>query len=91
MSHVWIDPFSCMGAGTCEQAVPEVFADRGDGLWAVKEDASFFGTTTVFDGSAGSGHGPDGAAGKARVPLELLDLVTEAAEECPGECIFIEV
>jgi len=25
------------------------------------------------------------------VPSELQDAVTEAAEECPGECIFIEV
>jgi ferredoxin len=24
------------------------------------------------------------------VPSELEDAVTEAAEECPGECIFIE-
>jgi ferredoxin len=33
---------------------------------------------------------PGGAEGLAQVPSELEDAVTEAAEECPGECIFIE-
>jgi ferredoxin len=29
--------------------------------------------------------------GLANVPEKLLEDVIEAAEECPGECIFIEV
>ena len=33
---------------------------------------------------------PGGAEGLAQVPSELEDAVTEASEECPGECIFIE-
>lgn len=33
---------------------------------------------------------PGGAAGMALVPEDLEDAVIEAAEECPGECIFIE-
>jgi ferredoxin len=33
---------------------------------------------------------PGGSAGMALVPGELEEAVTEAAEECPGECIFIE-
>ncbi len=90
MPHVWIDPVNCMGAGTCEQIVPEVFTARRDGVWAVKEDARFFGSDIVFDGLTGPGHGPEGVGGRARVPSALLDLVIEAAEECPGECIFIE-
>ena len=28
--------------------------------------------------------------GQARDPGGLLDLVVEAAEECPGECIYVE-
>jgi ferredoxin len=33
---------------------------------------------------------PGGADGLAEVPLDLEESATEAAEECPGECIFIE-
>jgi len=87
---VWIDADLCMGAGTCEQIVPEVFYDRGDGLWAVGESAAHFGKTVIFDGRAEPGHGPDGTEGTARVPRELHGLVNEAAEECPAECIFLE-
>ncbi len=87
---VWIDPGLCTGAGTCEQLAPEVFHDRGDGLWAVKEDAAYFGALTIFDGRTGDGHGPDGAAGIARVPTELADDVIDAAELCPAECIYVE-
>lgn len=91
MATVWIDTDACMGAGTCSQIAPQVFHQRGDGLWAVKEDATHFGETVVFDGGNAPGHGPDGADGRARVPEPLLPLVMEAAEECPGECILVEV
>lgn len=83
MTRIWIDTDECMGAGTCEQIAPELFAARRDGIWAVKEDARFFGQTTVFDGD----RVPDGPQGAARVPDELVELALEAAEECPGECI----
>ena len=33
---------------------------------------------------------PGGAEGLAGFPDGMLDAVVEAAEECPGECIFIE-
>lgn len=89
MKYVWIEPAECMGAGTCEQIVPDVFADRGDGLWAVRESAAHFGADVVFDGRQGAGHGPDGEQGRARVPDLLLDDVLDAADECPGECIFV--
>ena len=88
---VWIDADLCMGAGTCEQIVPEVFYDRGDGLWAVGESSAHFGQTVIFDGSTGDGQGPDGSTGVARVPRNLSDLVLEAADECPAECIYLEV
>lgn len=89
MSFVWIDTVECMGAGTCEQIVPEVFTERRDGTWAVKEDARYFGVDVVFDGA--TAHAPEGSAGRARVPEQLLELVVEAADECPGECIHVEV
>lgn len=88
---VWIDPVECMGAGTCEQIAPEVFYPRGDGTWVVKEDASFFGASVFFDGVAAPGHGPAGSNGTARIPEQLLDAVVDAAEQCPGECIYMEV
>ena len=88
---VWIEQTECMGAGTCEQIAPEVFGGRSDGVWVVKEDASHFGVTTVFDGVDAPGHGPDGAGGIARVPETLTDLTMDAAEECPAECIHSEV
>jgi ferredoxin len=90
MTTIWIDPNSCMGAGTCAEIAPEVFHQRDDGVWAVMESARYFGDTTVFDGRGGEGHGPDGYLGRARVPDQLLDLAIEAAEECPAECIYVE-
>jgi ferredoxin len=56
----------------------------------VKESATYFDREVVFDGLTGEGHGPDGYDGRARVPESLLDLVIEAAEECPGECIHVD-
>lgn len=91
MAKVWIDPDECMGAGTCAQLVPDVFQARHDGTWAVKEDAAHFGQTVVFDGLPGDGHAPDGLQGQARVPADLVELVVEAAEECPAECIYLEL
>ena len=87
---VWIDQDLCTGDGICEEIAPDVFLGRDDGLWVVKEEASHFGTTLIFDGAEGDGHGPDGSRGVARVPDSQLDDVIEAAEECPGECIMIE-
>ncbi len=87
---VWIDQDLCTGDGICEEIAPDVFVGRDDGLWVVKEEASHFGDTIVFDGEEGAGHGPDGARGVARVPDNLVEAVVEAAEECPGECIMIE-
>ena len=36
-------------------------------------------------------HDPGGAEGLAIVPAGQEEATIEAAEECPGECIFIEV
>jgi ferredoxin len=91
MAKVWIEADACMGAGTCAQIAPEVFHERNDGTWAVKEGSFHFDRMVVFDGLSGDGHGPDGFEGRARVPEPLRELVLEAAEECPAECIFVEV
>jgi len=74
---VWIDQDLCTGDGLCEEICPQVFTLLSDGLAYVKE-----GERVLSD--------PGGAAGMAEVPAGLEDAVREAAEECPGECIFIE-
>ncbi|HEX5266188.1 MAG TPA: ferredoxin [Acidimicrobiales bacterium] len=74
---VWIDQDLCTGDGLCEEICPQVFALSDDGLAYVKDDGR------VLDN-------PGGAEGLALVPTDLEDAVREAAEECPGECIFIE-
>ena len=87
---VWIDQDLCTGDGICSEICPDVFVGRDDGLWVVKEEAAHFGSTIVFDGVEGAGHGPDSGRGVARIPDSLIDTAVEAAEECPGECIMIE-
>ena len=42
----------------------------------------------VFDRAAEGNS--EGAEGVASFPDNQLDIVVESAEECPGECIFIE-
>jgi ferredoxin len=74
---VWIDQDLCTGDGLCEEIAPAVFTLLDDGLAYVKE-----GTDVQSE--------PGGAEGTAQVPSELGNAVTEASEECPGECIFIE-
>ncbi len=83
---VWIDQDLCTGDGICEEIAPDVFQERDDGLWVVKESAQHWGTEIVFDGNQAA----DGSRGVARVHDSQLEAVVEAAEECPGECIMIE-
>jgi ferredoxin len=52
-----------------------------DGLAYVKEGDK------IYAAAVGN---PEGAAGMASFADERLSDVIEAAEECPGECIFIE-
>jgi len=84
---VWIDQDLCTGDGICAEIASEVFFAKDDGLYYVKESAGNFGKETLFDGEAN----PAGAEGMARIPEGELEGVIEAAEECPGECIFIDV
>jgi ferredoxin len=74
---VWIDQDLCTGDGLCEEICPDVFTLLDDGLAYVKEDGQPL-------------NDPGGAACQAPVAPELEEAVKEAAEECPGECIFIE-
>ena len=74
---VWIDQDLCTGDGLCEEICPSVFTLLDDGLDYVKEGDEVKSS-------------PGGAEGLAVVPAGFEDAVTEASEECPGECIFIE-
>jgi ferredoxin len=74
---VWIDQDLCTGDGLCEEIAPAVFQLLDDGLAYVKENDQIR-------------RDPGGAAGMALVPSDLEEAVGEAAEECPGECIFTE-
>ena len=75
---VWIDQDLCTGDGLCEEIAPAVFQLKSDGLSYVKEGSKLFDA-------------PGGPDGLANVPAGMEGDVLEAAEECPGECIFIEV
>jgi ferredoxin len=77
MTHVYIDQDLCTGDALCSEISPAVFVMLDDGLAYVK-DGDF-----IHDN-------PGGAAGLATFGDDLSDAVREAAEECPGECIFIE-
>ena len=74
---VWIDQDLCTGDGLCEEIAPDVFTLLDDGLAYVKEGDKVFSD-------------PGGAEGLADIPDGELEATIESAEECPGECIFIE-
>lgn len=80
--RVWIDQDLCTGDGLCEEIAPDVFVLLDDGLAYVREGS------TIYAEAEGR---PQGSAGLAEVPAGQEDLVVESAEECPGECIFVEV
>jgi ferredoxin len=74
---VWIDQDLCTGDGICAEIAPAVFILLDDNLAYVKDNDQVRSD-------------PGGAAGMAFVPDDMEDAVAQAAEECPGECIFIE-
>ena len=73
---VWIDQDLCTGDGLCEEIAPSVFTLLDDGLAYVVENG-----VTLSE---------PGAASLANVPSDMEDATIESAEECPGECIFLE-
>jgi len=76
--RVWIDQDLCTGDGLCTDHAPAVFTLLEDGIAYVQE-----GGRVLND--------PGGAAGLARVPPILEVDVVAAADDCPGECIFVEL
>ena len=75
---VWIDQDLCTGDGLCTDHAPPVFTLLEDGIAYVKEHGRVL-------------NDPGGAASRASVPHHLERDVVAAADDCPGECIFIEV
>lgn len=78
---VWIDQDLCTGHDLCDEIAPDVFTLLDDGR------ALHQGGDTIFTDAKGN---PQRAEWIANIPDGLLDAVVESAEECQGECIFIE-
>ncbi len=76
--RVWIDQDLCTGDGLCVDHAPDVFVQLEDGIAYVAE---------VGDPL----NDPGGSGSLAWVPWRLHQQVIAAAEDCPGECIFIEM
>ena len=72
--RVRVDQDKCTGDGLCVQYAASVFEFDIDGLAYVK-------------GSDGELHTAPGAA--VEVPTSLRLEVIDAAEQCPGECIYV--
>ncbi len=79
---VWIDQDLFSGYGLCAEIAPDVFTMLEDGLAYVQESGK------VYSKLRGN---PEGASGLASFADDRLQDVIESAEECPGECIFIEL
>ena len=75
----WIDQDLCTGDGLCEEICPSIFYGHDDGLFYVKEAGSDRPKQPTHE-----------MAQAVQVPDDLVEAVIEAAEECPGECIFVE-
>jgi ferredoxin len=88
MVKVWIDQDLCTGDGICVEICPSVFDMHDDGLAYVEE--------APWPNLYGPKGSPKGepihkmSEGMATVPDQDIEALIEAAEECPGECIFIE-
>ena len=75
--RVWIDQDLCTGDGLCVDLCPDVFVQLEDGIAYVAER----GQPLNDPGSSGS---------LAFVEPRNRSAVVQAAEVCPGECIFID-
>jgi ferredoxin len=73
--RVRVDQAQCTGDGLCVTRAPAVFEHDVDGLAYVK----------TSDGELLTAPGA-----KVVVPLPLVDAVIDAADECPGDCIYVE-
>ena len=77
--RVWIDQDLCTGDGLCVDHCPDVFVQLEDGIAYVAEDGARAQRSRRV-GQPGAGCRPRHVA-----------VVIQAAEVCPGECIFIEL
>jgi ferredoxin len=75
--HVWIDQDLCTGDGLCTDHCPDLFVLLEDGISYVRVDGE-------------AQNDPGGSGSVAPVAAELVDAAVAAAEDCPGECIFVE-
>jgi ferredoxin len=76
--RVWIDQDLCTGDGLCLDHCPDVFVQLEDGIAYVSENGVI-------------GNDPGGGASLAWVAPRHHRAVINAALDCPGECIFIEL
>lgn len=76
--RVWIDQDLCTGDGLCVDHCPDVFVQLEDGIAYVAERGEPM-------------NDPGGSMSLALVPDRHVGVVVEAADLCPGECIFIEL
>jgi len=76
--RVWIDQDLCTGDGLCLDHCPDVFVQLEDGIAYVAEAGQPL-------------NDPGGAGSLAWVQPRHYQAVVDAAEACPGECIFIEL
>ncbi|MEO7396963.1 MAG: ferredoxin [Ilumatobacteraceae bacterium] len=76
--RVWIDQDLCTGDGLCLDHCPDVFVQLEDGIAYVAELGRAL-------------NDPGGSGSLARVSERNLQAVVDAADDCPGECIFIEM
>lgn len=72
---VSIDQLQCTSSGLCEVIAPDIFVIRGDGLAHLVEEKDLSLGGPLFECSVTPGR---------------EDAVREAAEQCPGECIFLK-
>ena len=76
--RVWIDQDLCTGDGLCVDHCPDVFRQLEDGIAYVVQDSQVL-------------NDPGGSNSLAKVDWRVRQSVVDAANACPGECIFIEV
>jgi ferredoxin len=73
--RVWIDQDACTGAGLCVDRCPDLFVVLEDGLGYVHDGEVVF---------------TDPGEASVAVPARHEEAALDAAEHCPGECIFLE-
>ena len=76
--RVWIDQDLCTGDGLCVDHCPDVFVQMEDGIAYVAESGEPL-------------NDPGGSGSLAFVAERNMASVVQAADVCPGECIFIEI